>query len=123
MPALLDTCVLVDLLRRNARAEQAVLDFDEPPRVCAVSRMELHAGARSQREQARIDAVLAAFPEVEVAADVFKGAGAFLRHYGKSHGLDIPDALIAATAEHHRLKLATLNVKHFPMFARLKPVY
>jgi len=123
MAWLLDTCVLVDLLRRNERAVQAVMDFDELPRVCAVSRMELHAGARSQREEARIDSILAAFPEVDVAPVVFKVAGAFLRHYGKSHGLDIPEALIAATAEHHRLKLATLNVKHFPMFARLKPVY
>ena len=31
--------------------------------------------------------------------------------------------LIAATAEHHGLDLATLNVKHFPMFKRLKAAY
>jgi predicted nucleic acid-binding protein len=40
-----------------------------------------------------------------------------------SHGIDIPDAIIAATAEHHGLKLATLNVRHFPMFRKLKPAY
>jgi len=32
-------------------------------------------------------------------------------------------AYIAATAEHHGLKLATLNVKHFPMFPKLKRAY
>ena len=40
-----------------------------------------------------------------------------------SHGIDIPDAIIAATAEHHGLRLATLNVKHFPMFPKLKRAY
>ena len=45
------------------------------------------------------------------------------KHYQRSHGLEFPDALIAATAEHHGLTLATLNVKHFPMFRNLKPAY
>lgn len=100
-----------------------MLSLDELPRICAVSRMELLAGARSQREEARIDIVLATFQEVPVGPEVFKGAGVLLRHYNRSRGLDIPDAIIAATAEHLGLKLATLNVKHYPMFPRLKPAY
>jgi hypothetical protein len=54
MAVLLDTCVLVDLLRRNERAERAVLASGERPCVCAVSAMELHAGARSQKEERRM---------------------------------------------------------------------
>ncbi len=50
-------------------------------------------------------------------------AGVFSRLYEPSHGLDDIDALIAATAEHHGLRLATLNVKHFPMFPKLKRAY
>ena len=50
-------------------------------------------------------------------------AGVFVRHYQASYGLDDIDALIAATAEHHDVKLATLNVKHFPMFAKLRRPY
>jgi predicted nucleic acid-binding protein len=46
-----------------------------------------------------------------------------MRHFHRSYGIDIPDAIIAATAEHHGLELATLNLKHFPMFPRLKPAY
>ncbi len=54
---------------------------------------------------------------------IYARAGVFLRLYRSSHGLDMPDALIAATAEHHGLQLATLNVKRFPMFPKLKPAY
>jgi predicted nucleic acid-binding protein len=123
MAVLLDTCVLIDLLRHDERAKHAVFVLGEQPCVCAVSAMELHAGAHSQKEERRIDVVMAAFRSVHVDNDVFRTAGNFLRHYRGSHGIDIPDALIAATAEHHGFKLATLNTKHFPMFKGLKPAY
>jgi hypothetical protein len=42
-------------------------------------------------------------------------AGFFKRDYQPSHGTGIADALIAATAEVHEMRLVTLNEKHFPM--------
>lgn len=45
------------------------------------------------------------------------------KNFARSNGLDDLDALIAATTEHHRLELATPNVRHFPMFKRLKAAY
>jgi predicted nucleic acid-binding protein len=50
-------------------------------------------------------------------------AGQFLRHHTASDGTDDFDAVIAATADHHGLRLATLNVKPFPMFAALNAAY
>jgi predicted nucleic acid-binding protein len=123
MAWLLDTCILIDLLRRNADAHLAIAAAEQQPNICAVSIMELYAGARSQREEARVDAIVGFFKLVAIDASVFHRAGSLMRHYRASHSLDIPDALIAATAEHHGLKLATLNVKHFPMFPRLKAAY
>ena len=41
--------------------------------------------------------------------------GLFRRDYGKSHGVGLADALIAATAELAQATLVTLNAKHFPM--------
>ncbi|HEX6000495.1 MAG TPA: hypothetical protein VFZ16_14050 [Hyphomicrobiaceae bacterium] len=38
-----------------------------------------------------------------------------MRHFHRAEGIDAPDAVIAVTAEHHGLKLATLNVKHILM--------
>ena len=123
MAHLLDSCVLVDLLRRNTQAEAAVTKLPERPSVCAVSALELYAGARSQQDERKIEALLRLFRSAAIDASTFRAAGSFIRHYRASHELDIADALIAATAEHHGLKLATLNVKHFPMFAKLKPAY
>lgn len=123
MAVLLDTCVLIDLIRRHARAEEAVLAFNERPFVCHVSMTELVAGARSQREEQHIAATLKAFRIAPIDEAIFVLAGQFMRYYRSSHALDLPDALIAATAQHHTLNLATLNVKHFPMFKRLKAPY
>jgi hypothetical protein len=46
-----------------------------------------------------------------------------MRRFRRSHALETPDALIAATATHHQLQLTTLNLKHFPMFPELKRPY
>jgi predicted nucleic acid-binding protein len=58
-----------------------------------------------------------------VTGDIAKRAGVFVRHSHASHGTSPIDAIIAATAEHHGLRLATLNVKHFPMLPKLKRAY
>jgi predicted nucleic acid-binding protein len=42
-------------------------------------------------------------------------AGDLMRKFAKSHGLEIPDALIAATAIQHSAALWTRNRKHYPM--------
>lgn len=122
--ALFDSCVVIDLLRGNSSAVQLVHAQAVRPRVCAVTLMELHAGFRGQREEPRAERVLATLDWADMNdRQIYARAGVFLRLFRPSHGLDVPDALIAATAEHHSLQLATLNVKHFPMFPKLKPAY
>ncbi len=41
--------------------------------------------------------------------------GLIRRDYGKSHGVGLADAIIAATVELRKADLVTLNRKHFPM--------
>ncbi len=123
MSHLLDTCILADLMQQRADAETAIKKLPQRPCVCAVSAMELYAGARSQREEANVESVLGLFQWTIVDATTFRRAGSLIRHYRPSQGLDIADALIAAAAQQHELKLVTLNVRHFPMFPKLKPAY
>jgi predicted nucleic acid-binding protein len=47
--------------------------------------------------------------------EIGKLAGELLRKFAKSHGLEIPDALIAATAIQHQAALWTRNRRHYPM--------
>jgi predicted nucleic acid-binding protein len=42
-------------------------------------------------------------------------AGGLLHKYARSHGLELPDALIAAAAIQHNTVLWTRNRKHYPM--------
>ena len=123
MAHLLDTCVLVDVLRGRQVAIDAIAALPDQPSVCHVTMMELYVGALTQREELRLEKLLAEFNRVTIDEAIYPRAGQWMRHFKASHGLDVPDALIAATAEHHGLQLATLNVKHFPMFPKLKSTY
>lgn len=121
---LLDTSVLVPILRKN---EVALTWFEaragDDPRMSVVSLTELYLGVRRQREERDLLELERRVRPLPVDPDIAVRAGVFVRLYGPGHSVEVPDALIAATAEHHGLELATLNVKHFPMFPKLKRAY
>jgi predicted nucleic acid-binding protein len=119
---LLDTCVFVDLTRRNKKAADFAASVEEP--FASVATMtELLAGAKSQKEERLIEMVVGSARLLPVTEAIARRAGEWLKQYRDSHGVEDFDALIAATAEAHGLPLATLNLKHFPMFPNLKAAY
>ena len=120
---LLDSNILVDVIRNVSPALGFVKSLAKKPHASVVTLAELVAGARSRTEEAAIRALQRWVRFLDVDAAISERAGQFMKHYQASHGFDDLDAIIAATAEHHGLELATLNVKHFPMFRRLKPAY
>lgn len=79
-----------------------------------VSAAELWRGVRSGEEPV-LDGMFAALTCLVIDDATGRKAGDFLRRYARSHGLEIADALIAATAAVHELALWTRNVKHYPM--------
>ena len=123
MGILLDSCILIDMLRGKQLALDAVAAMREPPCYCDVSVTEIYSGVRSQAEEQKFEQTLRDFKRVLHTPEVFRRAGTLLRNFQASHSTDFADALIAATAEHHGLALATLNIKHFPMFKRLRAPY
>jgi hypothetical protein len=51
-------------------------------------------------------------------------AAELMRTYRRSHvGIGLGDYLVAATAQIEGCELATLNVRHFPMFPGLEPPF
>jgi len=120
---LVDTNIIVDFLRGSPEAVAWLDALEMRPAISVVSILELYAGARSQRDERDIVAVRQQLACLPFGEDIAERAGTTMRHFHRSHGIDIPDAIIAATAQHHGLRLATLNVRHFPMFPKLKRAY
>lgn len=114
-PALLDTDLLIDFLRKHASA--AAL-FEKLPDDCAISVLsiaELHADVREGAEHETLSHLLATFLHIGLCADIAAQGGLLRRDWGQSHGVGLNDALIAATALHSNRVLLSLNAKHYPM--------
>lgn len=114
---LLDTTVLIDHLRRRVHLS----DLTESPAgplsayVSVVSRSEVLAGMRPLDESVTM-ALLRSFPSLPVSVSIADRAGRWVYQYARQGmRLDLPDALIAATAVEHDVTLVTRNTKHFPM--------
>jgi predicted nucleic acid-binding protein len=120
---LFDTTILIDYLRGLEEARNLLETNGKKPKVSVASTLELYAGVRNRREQLQTEHLLTQAVLLPVTQDIAKRAGVFVRLYHASHAVAAMDAIIAATAEHHGLRLATLNVKHFPMFRNLKRAY
>lgn len=116
---LIDTCILIDFFRGNEKAAQFLEEFVHPPFLSALTVAELYAGVREGRERALLDRLMQHFPIIPLNDEAAVKGGLYRRQYGKSHGVGIVDALLAATAECKSLTLATCNVKHFPMLERI----
>ncbi len=51
---------------------------------------------------------------MELNKEIGKIAGQIVNKYGKSHGVKLADAFIAASSEYYNYKLWTLNINHYP---------
>jgi predicted nucleic acid-binding protein len=123
---LVDTTVAVDHLRGVPAAVElltALTDAGDDLVASELVRFELLAGIRD-KELGAFDEFCSALSWAEVTEDVARVAGRLARRYRKSHsGIGAVDYLIAATAIVIDADLLTTNVRHFPMFTKLKAPY
>jgi predicted nucleic acid-binding protein len=103
MSYLLDTCIMIDAMRLSPTAERFLNGLDSIPHLSVTTISELRAGQRGDRERGRIDTAIAAAIVHDVTKPIAEEAGAILHRFGRSHGVELADALIAATAIHHKL--------------------
>lgn len=118
---LVDTDVLIAHLRGDQGARDWLLDARrrEPLVTSVVTVTEMAGGMRST-ERREVWALISALRPIPVTELIARRAGELMREFRRSHsGIGIADYLIAATAETHGAALATLNVRHFPMFPGL----
>jgi len=120
---LLDTDVLVDFFRGHSKAVAFVNAHSARIILSSIVVAELYAGVKGDAEQAALEDFVSLFRVVPVSAVIAKAGGLYKRDYGKSHGVGLADAILAATAEAENAKLKTLNTKHYPMLKSLRPAY
>jgi len=123
MSKLLDTTVLVDVIRR----EEPALNYVDSARkvegllrLSIVTKMELVIGCRDQAEVQKTEKLLADYDVLDVTPLISRKAYELIVRFSKSYGMAIPDAFIAATVLVENAVLVTSNVRHFSMIDGLR---
>jgi hypothetical protein len=116
---LLDTAVLVDILRAFPPAS-TWLSAQDRLGVSPVVWLEIIEGAENARDQARALDLLRHFERIEMSAGDFDWAIQQALRFRLSHNVDMMDCLIASNAQRLGIPLFTRNLKHFqPMIGGL----
>jgi predicted nucleic acid-binding protein len=125
MTVVVDTSVLVDVLRGDLAAAAVLRDARESGLLHAseVTRLEVLAGMRV-REEGDTRGLFRAFVWHPVDESLAEIAGELGRKWlPGNRGIDSADLAVAATAIALDARLFTRNIKHFPMFAGLSAPY
>lgn len=120
---LIDTDVLVDYWRGQPSAVAFIQQAPVAFWVYTMTVAELFAGIREGAERELLEDSIKTYLKLEISEEIATIGGFYRRDYGKSHGVGLADALIAATAKLHDCTLVTLNRKHFPMVAKILVPY
>jgi len=118
---LVDTDVLIDV-GRNLPEAISFLEKSEAESeltISAITKMELLVGCRNKTELNKLEKFLERFKLVTLDKTITDAATDLLRRYRLSHGLLIPDALIAATAISINAQFVTKNQKDFRFITSL----
>ena len=112
---IIDTDVLIDA-GRDALDAMTCLKLPEDntcPAVSVVTQMELMIGCRNKKESKALERFLARFQILTLSEPICDMAVILLRAYRLSHGILIPDPLIAATALHLGYPLVSKNQRDY----------
>ena len=125
MPTLIDTTVLIDALRGDARAAAYLAATRRNDTLFSVTpvRTEILGGVRDDEVRRTFD-LLRLIHWLDITVEVADLAGALRREFHRSHaGIETVDYLLAAGTIQIDAALATQNVRDFPMFPGLQPPY
>ena len=120
---LVDTDVLIDFLRGNDKAITFMDKFSPHIILSPIVVAELYAGVKGANELSVLDNFVSLFRVVPIDSEIAKAGGLYKRDFGKSHGVGLADAILAATADKENAELKSLNIKHYPMIKGIKSAY
>ncbi len=117
---LCDTNIIIEFYKDNP---QIILELHQIGQnqlgISPITQAELYFGAINKTELEKIKKHLSLLHQFPLDISISKRFLYLMETYSLSHKLNIPDALIAATAIVHKLKLYTLNMKDFQFISSL----
>lgn len=114
---LLDTDVIIEILKNREeviREVQMLFYSAHDLLYSPVSKAEIFHGIR-KGEEAKTARFFDQLDCIDINTGMGERAGRYLKEFRKSHGIELGDALIAASARSAKAILFTLNRKHYPM--------
>ncbi len=111
---LIDTNVVIEFFKGNAATQKKLTEigFDNLA-ISSVTEMELYFGALNKKELSFIKKHLRSIFTIHIDTEISIKAVTLIEKYSKSHNLQIPDAIIAATAIISNIHIFTYNLKDF----------
>ncbi|OQX08162.1 MAG: VapC toxin family PIN domain ribonuclease [Thiothrix lacustris] len=112
---LVDTDILIDAAHKDEMAVTVLQNLESTSglAVSIVTQMELVVGCRNKTEQRELAKFLQRFQVIHLSASISQRGLELLQQYRLSHGLLIPDGLIAATALETAIPLISKNQKDY----------
>lgn len=118
MRAYLDSDILIWHLRGQRKAAELLRSLEQEKGtelwIGALQRAEVVFFMRANETSATMS-FLSRFKTESVTQEVVDDAGELYRKWHPTHGMDVNDAMLAATVAVTGGKIYTLNIKHYPM--------
>lgn len=117
-----DTDILIDAALQIEEAIDCLAQIEKQSQMAVgvITQMELIVGCRNKKELHKTELFLERFRVIKLSEAMSDIALRLVRHYRLSHGLLIPDALIAATAMALDQPFISKNKSDYQFIAGLK---
>ncbi|MBS7249249.1 MAG: type II toxin-antitoxin system VapC family toxin [Candidatus Freyarchaeota archaeon] len=120
-PILVDTDVIIDHLRGFENSKKLLKEVELGNFLAyfsTITEAELYSGQRMsvKSEQRIVERLLKIMHRVDVNSEIARKAGELRREYG----VELPNAIIAATALILGAELVTRNIKHYKTIKKIK---
>lgn len=123
---LVDTDIIINYLKGKGNAKDFLMGIIDKRALgffSVITEAELLSGSRNADDESAIYSILDYMEAIEVERNIAVIAGKLRQKYYAAYRTELPDAIIAATANEYELVLATANEKHFNMFKEIKAEY
>jgi hypothetical protein len=107
-----DTDVLIDFLRGYQQAVDFINLNVSQIILSTIVIAELYAGVRGKQELTILNNFISLFDVIPITSEIAKIGGLYKRDFGKSHGVGLADAIIAATCHSKNAQLKNLKAAY-----------